>query len=159
MTTHVIIMRGISGSGKSTMVEKLSKDRKYKDVFICSADHYFMRDGQYKFNPDEIVDAHNYCMLRFLTELPKGHDAIFVDNTNIQMWNFMGYIQIAQALGFTVEIVEVKRDIGECVRQNTHRVPEVAINAMNKLWEESPSWVMVNRFWTIQKRPFNLEKD
>jgi len=65
-----------------------------------------MKDGRYKYNPDEIVNAHNYCMRRFLTELPKGHDVIFVDSTNIEKWNFMGYVQVAQALGCTVEIMD-----------------------------------------------------
>jgi predicted kinase len=149
--THVIIVRGLSGSGKSTMVEKLSRDRKYKDVFICSADHYYQKDGKYQYDSEKIVDAHNYCMRRFLNELPMRHDAIFVDNTNMRRWEFMGYIQVAQALGFTVEIVEVKRDINECVKANVHGVPEICIISMNNLWEESPSWVTVNKFWNIQK--------
>jgi predicted kinase len=156
--THIIILRGISGAGKSTMVEKISKDRKYKDVFICSSDHYFMKDGQYKYNPDKIIDAHNYCMRRFLMELPNNHEAIFVDNTNIQMWHFMGYVQVAQALGCTIEIVEVKRDLKNCVRENIHGVPLVCIEAMNKLWEESPAWITVNKFWNIQKSFLSVDK-
>jgi predicted kinase len=156
--THVIILRGLPGSGKSIMVEKLSKDRKYKDVFICSSDHYFMKDGQYKYNPDEIVNAHNYCMRRFLTELPRCHEVIFVDNTNIERWNFMGYVQVAQALGCTVEIVEIKRDITECINGNIHGVPPVCVEMMSRLWEESPSWITVNKYWTIQKSFISIDK-
>jgi predicted kinase len=98
-------------------------------------------------------------MRRFLTELPKNHEAIFVDNTNIRMWEFMGYVQVAQALGCSIEIVEVKRDIKECVSANVHGVPYEVIDSMNDRWEESPAWITTNKFWTIQKQLFSIDNE
>ena len=45
----VIIMRGPSGSGKSTYIQK-----HFPDAYVCSADHFFIKNGEYVFEPAKI---------------------------------------------------------------------------------------------------------
>lgn len=57
----MFLMRGLPGSGKSTLVNLL--ERIYAgSVAVCSADHYFIDShGVYNFNRDKIGDAHRVC--------------------------------------------------------------------------------------------------
>lgn len=55
----MIIMRGVPGAGKSTITEHLK--RKLNTDCVCSADQYFMKDGDYQFDKKLIKDAHQYC--------------------------------------------------------------------------------------------------
>ncbi len=57
----MFLMRGLPGSGKSTLVNILK--RLYsKSVVVCSADNYFLdSQGVYNFNRDKIGEAHRVC--------------------------------------------------------------------------------------------------
>jgi uridine kinase len=53
----VIILRGISGSGKSHLASRMRLERvgsRMGEVTSVSADDYFMRGGKYCFDPEKI---------------------------------------------------------------------------------------------------------
>ena len=52
------IIRGIAGSGKTTFANTI-----VDSIAVCEADQYFVdkETGEYKFNPDEIKIAHQWC--------------------------------------------------------------------------------------------------
>jgi shikimate kinase len=50
----LFIVRGLPGSGKSTIAKQLSYNH-------FEADQYFERDGEYNFIPSEIGNAHQWC--------------------------------------------------------------------------------------------------
>ena len=57
---HVMfLMRGVPGSGKSTIVKHLMK--MFHTDSICSADQYFSRNGRYRFDQKQLKQAHEYC--------------------------------------------------------------------------------------------------
>ena len=41
----IFIMRGLPGSGKSTLVNAITEVYKMQDPVICSADHYFINEN------------------------------------------------------------------------------------------------------------------
>ena len=55
----MVIMRGVSGCGKSTIVKHLMSELDTKCV--CSADHYFMKGGVYSFDRSQLKYAHEDC--------------------------------------------------------------------------------------------------
>jgi hypothetical protein len=61
----VVIMSGISGSGKDTYIENNFYTEHYPPS-ICSADDYFMKDNKYQFNHSKLNEAHGYCLKKFL---------------------------------------------------------------------------------------------
>lgn len=135
---EVIIMRGVPGSGKSTWIA-----RKYFPTkpIECSADHYFIgKNGEYKFNPALIGNAHLACMDKFLQAIHNQPKVIIVDNTNTQLWEFSGYLQVANARGYKVTIVEVMCDLEVAAARNIHGVPAQTVKAMAARWEEVPSF-------------------
>ena len=53
---QLFLLRGLPGSGKSTLAKTLVG---YKDYCHKEADMYFVdRDGNYKFKPSKIKEAH-----------------------------------------------------------------------------------------------------
>ena len=98
----VIIMRGVSGSGKSTYIRK-----HYPDAKIASADEFFMRGGEYRFNPQELGEAHQYCWRIFWHHVSSGAELIVIDNTNMTAIEISAYVLPAEARGYEVEILTV----------------------------------------------------
>ncbi|MBP9827687.1 ATP-binding protein [Patescibacteria group bacterium] len=108
---HVILLRGISGSGKSTWIKN-----NQPQATVVSADHLFIQpDGSYKFDQTRLGEAHQKCFKAFIEALQKGSELIIVDNTNVTAWEMSPYIIGARAFGATVEIMTFDCD------------PEVAI--------------------------------
>jgi predicted kinase len=139
----VIILRGLPGSGKSHYISALN------NVRVVSADHYFMKDGQYKFDPSRLSEAHNDCFRKFMEEVfvsnADGISDVAVDNTNISLMEMAPYVAYARAMDVEVEIVRISCDVETCAKRNVHGVPEEAIRSMARRAENVPP------FWPKEK--------
>lgn len=121
----VVIMRGISGSGKSTYA------RQIHDLWgpgrIVSADDFFMKDGSYRFDPSGIGEAHAVCLGKFLMHLQNRVPLVIVDNTNIRLWEFNNYLKLARWFEYKTEILTTMGFSGELIplyhSRNVHGVP------------------------------------
>ncbi len=98
----VLILCGPSGAGKSTFTTTLQGNGRY--VVITSADHYFSREGTYKFDAKELSAAHNYCLRKFCAAAAKEVPMLVVDNTNTTLLEMAPYYSVAIAHGYAVEI-------------------------------------------------------
>jgi len=148
----VRIYRGLPGSGKSTLIER----RWYEDQFnqqVFSADRFFLDDqGNYRFDPARLGEAHAWCFREFLAALvhasaaARAEDVLEVftiDNTNVRAWEIAPYVQAANAHGRPHEVVTVLCDPLTAWRRNRHGVPLKAVWEMHRaLLNESlpPHW-------------------
>lgn len=133
MNTKVIVMSGISGSGKSTVVKGLISEASV----VCSADHFFMKDDKYIFNPRLLGEAHAQCLREFTDLLVELHessyimaDVIVVDNTNLTAIEMAPYVALAIAYGAKVEIITVICLPEVAFERNVHGVPLASIRRM-----------------------------
>lgn len=94
------ILRGPSGSGKSSLVKELGA----KSVF--SADDYFMQNNQYIFDSSKLGYAHGKCMADTRGAMKKGISPIAVDNTFTTRKEIFPYAQLAEVYGYNLEFVE-----------------------------------------------------
>ena len=135
----VIIMCGISGSGKSTRTEKL-----YPEATVCSTDHFFMVNGEYKFDPRKLSQAHGNCLRKFVAELCYRKPLIVVDNTNTSVAEVAPYAALALAYDYKLEIEILKVDVDTAAKRNIHGVPYTTIVKMaeriDNLKNELPFW-------------------
>lgn len=115
------IIRGVSGSGKSTFAQSLG-------CKVVSADDYF--GPEYAFNAAKLKDAHEWCFNEFTKRL--NGNKIAVANTFTREWEFAKYKREAENKGYTVFVVVVENRHGGV---NTHGVPEEALQAQEKRFE------------------------
>lgn len=123
MASKVVLMSGVPGSGKSTYSKKLGG-------VVCSADHYFEKNGSYEFNPRKLGEAHGECLAKFTRALLAGEEVIVVDNTNTSALELAPYVALAQAFGASCEIVTVTCDPEIAHARNVHGVPLSGIQRM-----------------------------
>ena len=127
---HLYIVRGLPGSGKSTY----SKTKLGHIKHHYEADMFFERDGRYEFTSALIGAAHDWCFGNVVKALFDGHDVV-VSNTFTANWEMEKYLGLAAPMGdlrFTV--IEMQTQF-----QNTHNVPQAALDRMKRRWEELPA--------------------
>lgn len=137
---RVVIMAGCSGSGKSSYIAK-----HFPSAYVVSADHFFMRDGEYEFNRSQLHQAHSQCQTNYLDALTSGVELIVVDNTNTRLKEMRPYIEPALELGYEVEIVVLLVNVRKAFKRNKHGVPLAVIEKMaarldNTLTLLPPEW-------------------
>ncbi|MGD8567391.1 MAG: AAA family ATPase [Gammaproteobacteria bacterium] len=122
------IIRGLPGSGKTTLAKALG-------VQYFEADQYFMVAGTYTFRREEIKDAHEWCQEMVRDALMRGED-VAVANTFSQKWEAQPYLEMAQESGADVQIIE-------CYGRwrSVHEIPDHVVAKMAERWESSSDWV------------------
>jgi len=77
----LILLRGVSGSGKSTLANQIVGDGQ-----IFSTDDYWIQDGEYKFNSEQLGAAHKWNQNRAIIAMEQGVSPIIIDNTIVSAW-------------------------------------------------------------------------
>jgi predicted kinase len=126
------IIRGVPGSGKSTVAKHLAGGLGR----IVSADHYFEKDGQYRFVREDLGKAHFQCRVAFTEAVADEVPVIVVDNTNIKKRDYEYYEDFGSRHGYTVVTVVMENmDPVICHARNTHAVPLETIQRMTANFE------------------------
>lgn len=127
-TYQVVVMQGVSGSGKSTMASRIAADAGDGAV-IVSADDFFMVGGKYKFDPSRLSYAHAMCFKKFLDALAAGARVVVVDNTNTSAAEISPYMLAAAAYGYDARILSIECRPDVAALRGLHGVPAGAIRA------------------------------
>lgn len=106
----IIVLRGVSGCGKSTFAEAISAMN--PDSVICCADDFFMKDGVYQFDVNKLYAAHKDCLKKFTAALEAGVPTIIVANTNTSEKDWKPYEYYGKAAGYRVFFVVVENRHG-----------------------------------------------
>lgn len=155
----VKILCGISGSGKSTYVSK-----HFPNAVVCSADHYFIRQGTYSFNSNRLGEAHAECLRKYVQELQmialeldsKGlrlnfceEKIVVVDNTNTSIAEVAPYVALANAYGHDCEVIILQEDPVVAHKRNQHAVPlKSVMGQFDRLRSLENS---IPRHWKVKK--------
>jgi predicted kinase len=120
----LILVRGLPGAGKSTFAKLLG------GIHI-EADHYFMKDGEYKFDASKLKQAHEHCRTSTEGWMMEGYN-IVVSNTFTQEWEMYTYYGLAEKYGYRVHsvIVENRHD-----GINVHGCPVEKVKEMKDRFE------------------------
>lgn len=142
----MIIMRGASGCGKSTMASALLRqigllEGYNANEFIFSSDDFFMSRRGYKFDRNLLPDAHEWNRKKVNSKAAAGWSPIIVDNTNIMVWEMLPYVQIAVSHGYLLEILEPQtiwcKSASKLSQRNVHQVPKENIQRMLDRYEKT----------------------
>lgn len=118
-----ILMRGVSGSGKSFLAHQLKS--KNQDSVIVSADDYFKENGG--FNWKKLGEAHKACQELFRCAIDNKTALVIVDNTNVDVKDMVPYYTYAKAANYDILLLEPetswKYNAEECSKRTQHEVP------------------------------------
>jgi len=131
--SRLVIVRGLPGAGKSTVARMLANE--FGLVHI-EADQFFEQGGAYRFDPDQLPEAHAWC-LRRATEILNSGGSVVVANTFVRVWEFVPYLSEAAQRGIPFEVIEVQGAF-----QNVHGVLRETVERMRTEWEDFPATVL-----------------
>ena len=117
---ELILVRGLPGSGKTTLAKTFGG-------LHIEADMFFMKDGEYKFDVAMLKHAHNWCHDVVETWMGEGEELIVVSNTFTQDWEMDFYIELAKQHGYRVHTIIVENRHGGV---NVHDVPDATLGNM-----------------------------
>jgi len=123
---HLILVRGLPGSGKSTFAHMMS----HHGFLHVEADMFFVGPDGYKFNGLKIADAHDWCQKEVVRALDHGENVI-VSNTFTQKWEIEPYQKMVEKTGCKLTIIKMEGNYG-----SVHGIPEIALQKMKDRWEE-----------------------
>lgn len=123
---NLILVRGISGSGKSTFASMIGAGLCFP---VFTSDDYFMKNGTYVFDGSKLGMAHQWNQNRTEMLLANKLSAI-VANTLTQRWEMDPYIAMAKKHGAKLHVFTTVYP-----GKNVHGVPESALGRMRARWE------------------------
>jgi hypothetical protein len=132
-----VILRGLPGSGKSTFAKRLVDE--YGFVQLEADDHFYV-NGEYKFDPARVADAHALVVRDALAHLQAGRRVV-VANTHARLWEMAAMVGAASLADKRFCFVECVGDFG-----SAHAVPHAVYAAMSARWETLPQIFSSIRF-------------
>lgn len=136
MKNYLYLIRGLPGSGKTSMAEDLAQLHRAIGyiVTVLAADDYFYDDnGHYKFDPNNLFKAHAVCKLKAQDAIihTKSHKpkAVFIHNTSTMEKEVQPYLGMVEESSFDwiVRSIIVENRHGN---ESLHGVPDHAMEAM-----------------------------
>ena len=131
-TKNLILIRGVSGSGKTTFVEEF-----IENVSLSIAtDDFFVLDGVYTFDHNYLAEYHQRCIDSVESEMEspstEGYCNIVVHNTFTKEWEMKAYFDLAEKYGYNVYTLVMEN---RHKSDSTHDVPEDVIQAQRDRFE------------------------
>ncbi|CAH7276225.1 N4bp2l2 [Phodopus roborovskii] len=161
----LILLRGLPGSGKTTLSRILLGQS--RDGIVFSTDDYFHHQDGYRYNVNQLGDAHDWNQSRAKQAIDQGRSPVIIDNTNTQAWEMKPYVEMAIGKGYRVEFHEPetwwKFDPEELEKRNKHGVSRKKIAQMLDRYEFQMSIsIVMNSVEPSQKsiqRPLPLPEE
>jgi len=131
----LILVRGVSGAGKSTIADMM--DWLGHRTVSFSTDDMFMVNGDYKFDPSKLGEYHaatvqkvrDVMIARYEIKIP---ETIIVHNTFTEEWEMKPYFELAEEFNWRVHTIIVENRHGS---KSIHDVPDDVVKAQKERFE------------------------
>lgn len=132
---ELIILRGLSGSGKSEKAKKL-----VGNGAIHSTDSYFVQKGKYVFDGSKLGRFHCLNLLASIRSMKKGVSPVIIDNTNVVSRHCEKYVEAGKKYGYKITVIEPDTpwafNVEELIKRNKHGVSADSIVEMLQQYED-----------------------
>lgn len=121
---HLVLIRGLPGSGKSTRAK-----REYPNFVHIENDMFLMEDGQYVFTDKRRKNAVKACIEATENALKQGKSVV-VSNCFLRHESMLPYTWLAKQYGADVDVQVATGNF-----PSIHNVPEDVIDSMRKQFQ------------------------
>ncbi|XP_055792855.1 NEDD4-binding protein 2-like 1 isoform X1 [Salvelinus fontinalis] len=164
-TRHIIILRGLPGSGKSTRARTELGDvavdravsyqpcapgrerdilKEYGSGEAFSTDDYFRENGKMVgFHKKYLQEAHEWNRNRVLQAIRGKVHPIVIDNINLQKWEMWPYVRMAFRRGYWIEFEDLPAIPLEILDRRCPQIPMEVLERMNEGYEP------VKKIWDV----------
>ena len=143
MKQTLYLIRGIPGSGKTTLAKRLLEQGKAQRHF--EADAFFTSpEGVYVYDKKKIKTAHFLCQRGTRQALFKGYSVV-VANTFTMAYELAPYYDIADHTGVYLKIIRATGNY-----DNVHEVPREVVDMMRSRFQYFPSEVLDTEFFKCE---------
>ena len=124
----LILLRGLPGSGKTTLGEVILHSTQGSKPDVISADNYFIDDkGNYNFDSTKLKEAHNNCQQICAERMRLEFSKVVVANTFTEEWEMKPYFDMAERYKYRIHTIIVENRHGS---KNIHGVPDEKLQQM-----------------------------
>jgi broad-specificity NMP kinase len=121
----LILLRGLPGSGKTTLAHLLSENGRYP---LFSVDDFFTdENGNYHFEFDKNYLAYKQCEELTKKAMLDAAQKIIVHNTFTLDWELEPYFKMANECDYQMHVVTVENYHG---KKNTHHISDEQLQKM-----------------------------
>ncbi len=123
---ELVLIRGIPGSGKSTMAKEQFSEHDHFET-----DMYFIDPvtGKFIFDGSKLVEAHAWCLENAENALKKGHNVV-VSNTFIKLEHMRPYVKLCDKYEAELKVYELFD-----MNDNSKDIPPYVIARCISQWE------------------------
>jgi predicted kinase len=123
----LLIIAGVSGSGKSTFADFLEFMIDSDQIEICTADDYHMVDGEYQFKIENLPKAHKWCQQKADSAMNHDVKLVIVNNTSTSLKEREVYKDLAKKHNYEVCEIIMNNDY-----DNIHNVPNKVLQTQKQ---------------------------
>lgn len=132
--THLVLVRGIQGSGKTTFATT-----HYPQYVHWETDKLCMKNGVYVFEPAMVKNNHIISQL-YVDQLLKQGMNVVVSNTFSTLWEMEPYLKMLAHKS----IFRMTTPIEVCLSRQVHNVPEETVHKVAARFQNYPGEVLIN---------------